>query len=136
MIILSECSQHVSAQELEFVFGQYGFKLPADVLNFYRYYNGGTPSKGEVKGEKYLFPVHQFDDVTNILLYKRDLDCHSVPQMLDHKKTFPFACDQGGNTYALYFENHATSVYFYTTSDDMTVFDKWESFTQFINSFQ
>ncbi|MEJ2044750.1 MAG: SMI1/KNR4 family protein, partial [Reinekea sp.] len=103
--------------------------------DFYRQYNGGTPEHAEVTDKKHIFSVHEFYDLSDIQFFKDDLDEYSVPPVLDHTKTLPFACDQGGNTFALYLERENAKVYFYTTSDEMTIHGEWQSFSDFIDSF-
>lgn len=89
-----------------------------------------------MKGRKHLLSVHQFDDFSELMEYKSDLDEYSVPENIEHSITVPFACDQGGNTYALYIDNGGTTVIFYTTSDEMTIHGSWDSFSSFIDSFE
>ena len=132
---LLDCSPAISIEEIRLFESNYSLELPKEFVTFYLSYNGGLPEKDKVRCGKYVFPVHQFDDFSEINLYKKGLDEYSVPSELDNVKTVPFACDQGGNTYALYYDQEEPKVYFYTTSDEMTIHGEWSSFSTFLESF-
>ncbi|WP_444915697.1 SMI1/KNR4 family protein [Microbulbifer sp. TRSA007] len=136
MIKLSDCSESVSHKELQSILSQVPFTLPESFLKLYESYNGGIPDKTEVRGGRNIFPVHQFYDWSDILFFKSDLDSYSVPSSLDSNKVLPFACDQGGNVYSLYFDKQLPRVIFYTTSDEMLVWGEWDTFSCFLECFQ
>lgn len=135
MIELSRNSSTLPEYKVFEILGCFPFSLPKIFLDFYRDNNGGVPDHSQVADEKHVFPVHEFYDWSDIQFFKADLDQYSVPSDLDHVKTLPFACDQGGNTYALYFDNKEPKVYFYTTSDEMAIHGEWPSFADFLSSF-
>lgn len=135
MLNLTQSSEQVSKPDLDRILKKLAFKMPKEFLDLYKAYNGGIPDKPEVTDGRHVFPVHEFYDWDDIVFFKEDLDSYSVPDELEHEKLLPFACDQGGNTYALYFKNAVPEVYFYTTSDVMTVHGKWSSFKDFLEHF-
>jgi hypothetical protein len=132
---LLDSSPAIYIEEIKTFESSCNLKLPKEFISFYLSYNGGVPEKNEITDGKHVFSVHQFDDFSEIKLYKKGLDEYSVPRNLDHTKTLPFACDQGGNTYALYLGRENAKVYFYTTSDEMTIHGEWQSFSDFIDGF-
>ncbi len=132
---LLDCSPPISIDEIRLFESNYSLELPKEFVVFYLSYNGGLPEKDKVRDGKCVFPVHQFDDFSEINRFKKGLDEYSVPKELDYVRTIPFAYDQGGNTYALYYDQKAPKVYFYTTSDEMTIHGEWSSFSTFLESF-
>lgn len=132
---LLDTSKPISPEDMADFELKYDLKLPYSFVDFYLSQNGGVPDTKKVKGNMYLLSVHQFDDFSELIKYKLDLDEYSVPKNIEHSKTIPFACDQGGNTYALYVDNGKAKVIFYTTSDEMTIHAEWDSFSEFLGSF-
>lgn len=135
VIKLTEGAAPISEEELNNILRKIPFTLPKEFLDLYSESNGGIPDHSEVTDKKHIFPVHEFYDWSDIVFFRKDLDQYSVPSTIDYSKCLPFACDQGGNTYTLYFEQVEPEVYFYTTSDEMTVQGKWSSFSSFVNHF-
>ncbi|NCT92260.1 SMI1/KNR4 family protein [Cellulomonas sp. APG4] len=135
MIELTDSSSPVSAHELDALAAELPVDLPREFVALYRLHNGGTPTHGAVSDGNQVFGVHEFYDVDDLRFFKRDLDVDTVPAGLDPARLLPFACDQGGNVFALHGDGESAGVCFYASADDMAIHGRWASFGEFLEGF-
>jgi hypothetical protein len=134
---ISDVGPQVNPEEIGWIEGVLGSKLPEDYKQFLLKYNGGVPEDDEIAVEelddtptdlRVFFGIRREEETENIF-WNLNLVKESCKGMV----LLPFACDSGGNLFLLQWKGNNFSVVYLDTGEVWKLYYVAKSFGEFLN---